>query len=160
MTLALIESDPELADRLLARITEDEENKPYEVCQEMGLSWGAFLAWCNAEPERIRKLKDALEIRAHLLGEDALRIADATFDKDDVPAAKLKVETRFRLAQAFNARVFGDKQQVEHSGSVTNLMAVLSSLPRGNEVEGEVVQEKKLVEKKEKEHESGSIAPL
>lgn len=142
-TFSLLEGDERLADVLLDRISTEETLTPPQVCQEMGLSWGAFLAWCNADTDRMRKIKDVLEVRSHLLGEGSVAIADAVRDKDDVPAAKLQVDTRFRLARAYNAKVFGEKQEVQVSGSVS-LMAVLSSLPRGSEVEGEVVELERL----------------
>lgn len=122
----------ELYEIVLDKITTEKE-KPVALCQKMGLHWGGLLAWVNQDPERIEKFKFAMEVRAHILAEDALEIADSAKPKN-VNVAKLRVDTRKFLASRYNPKWFGEKQEVNHSGSVHNLFEVLSSLPRERDV--------------------------
>lgn len=133
-TQLALESDPKLFDIVLSEITSEEEKKPYEVCHDLGLSWGAVLSWVNDDTERLDKFKTALEIRAHMLAEDALKIADSAAP-ETVSVAKLRVDTRKWMASRLNPKWYGENQKVEHTGTITNLMHVLSSIPTRGEVD-------------------------
>ena len=133
-TARLLEDDPQMFDILLSEITNDNGKRPPEVCQGMGLSWGAVLAWVNDDVERMDKSKAALEVRAHLLAEDALRIADGA-EPENVSVAKLRVDTRKWVASRLNPKWYGEHTKVEHTGTVTNLMQVLSSIPTRGEID-------------------------
>ena len=133
-TALLLEADPKMFDILLSEITTDNGLRPPEVCQKMGLSWGAVLAWVNDDSERMDKFKAALEVRGHLLAEDALRIADGA-DPETVGVAKLRVDTRKWAASRLNPKWYGEHTKVEHTGTVTNLMQVLSSIPTRGEID-------------------------
>jgi len=129
-----------LFDRVLALLT-TEVQTPSAVCGEMGLAWGALLAWCNESEERIRKLKDALEVRGHLLAEEAVGIADAA-DPETVGVARLQVDTRKWMASRLNPKWFGEKKELNVAVGVNvdeklgeSLNAILARV-----VEGEVVQ--------------------
>lgn len=130
-TKALLDTT-ELYEIVIDKLT-TESGTPYEVCKRMGLHWGGLLAWVNQDESRVEKFKFAMEVRAHLLAEDALNIADGAKPKT-VNVAKLRVETRKWMASRFNPKWFGEKQEVSHSGTVTNLFEVLSSLPRERDV--------------------------
>jgi len=110
-TFDLLRSDPQVSDVLFARLTTEETKRPFEVCAEMGLSWGAVLAWCNEDEERVKRLWTALGVRAHLLAEGTLEIADAT--ENSVGRDRLRVDTRFRLAEAYAPRVYGKRRDLE-----------------------------------------------
>lgn len=120
---------PEAFDIILTRITTEKEGTPYQVCKKMGLSWGGLIRWVSETPERLERFKGAMEVRAHLLAEDALAIADGAKPKD-VNVAKLRVDTRKWMASRLNAKWYGEKQEVQHSGAVHNLFEVLSSISR------------------------------
>ena len=137
-TFAVLDGDPQREMELLARLTTEESLKPYEVCTQMGLAWGAYLAWCNADEARIRRLKDALEVRGHLLAEDALRIAD---DAKDVGKARLQVDTRKWMAARMNPAWFGDRKDVNVNVGVAVDERLQESLSEilAKVVEGEVV---------------------
>ena len=109
-TLELLDEDARLFDVVLGRITED-GGKPNEVCGGMGLSWGALLAWVNRDEMRVNRFKDALEVRGHLLAEEAIEIADGA---DDVGKANLQVNTRKWMAARLNPGWYGDKVKHEH----------------------------------------------
>jgi len=50
-------------------------------------------------------------VRAHLLAEGTLEIADAT--ENSVGRDRLRVDTRFRLAEAYAPRVYGKRRDLE-----------------------------------------------
>lgn len=80
-----------------------------EVCREMGLSYGALLMWVNADAGRVHRLMDALSVRAMLMGEELVGIADGDGDnKRD----RLRIATRQWLAERWAPGVFGAKTQV------------------------------------------------
>lgn len=119
----------ELYDIILSRLTMEKEGTPYQICTRLGIHWGGLLAWIGNDPERQEKFKFAMEVRAHMLAEDALIIADKAKPKT-VNVAKLQVDTRKWMASRLNPKQFGEKQEVNHSGTVHNLFAVLSDIAR------------------------------
>lgn len=80
--------------------------KPWEVCREMGLSYGALLDWVADDDQRKAKFERALEIRAHLFVEEIVDIADGT---GQVGRDKLRVQTRQWIASKFNRKVYGEQ---------------------------------------------------
>ena len=109
--LELLDRDATLYDTLLARMVGAMGGGvpvPAEVCREMGVTFGGVLAWINADGsgERLARWKAMQEVRGQVLAEDALTIADTHTDPEAIPSARLRVDTRFRLAKAYSPRVF------------------------------------------------------
>ena len=74
------------------------------------------------EGEAERRLTVARTRGAHAYLESADEIADdPTMDKDDVPRAKLRVDTKMRIAQAWNPQEFGQHKGVQVNVSIGNL---------------------------------------
>lgn len=69
----------------------------------------------ESDDEEFRKLSArAREYGTHYMADDCLRIAD---DDDLEPSdKKVRIDTRIRLIGKWNAKSYGDKQSVEHSG--------------------------------------------
>jgi hypothetical protein len=66
----------------------------------------------------------ALSLRArldgtHFMADDSIRIADDV--TIDAQRAKLMVDTRLRLIGKWNAKAYGDRQTIEHEGSMVGL---------------------------------------
>lgn len=69
------------------------------------------------------------------IAEECLDIADApppstqygTTDGGAVQHAKLRVETRLKLLAKWDPKRYGDKQQVEHSGSIDTAGAIIAA---------------------------------
>ena len=141
-TKAMLDIDQDLFDKVLIAISSGRE-PPVETVVGMKLTWGGLLAWCNRDVERLEKLKAAVEIWATVLGMDTVRIADSATN-EDVSAKALQVKARQWVSSRLNPRWFGEHTKVEHSGTVTNLMAVLSSLPTRGEIDvtPEVIEER------------------
>lgn len=79
--------------------------------------------WEHANPAFSERLQRARAARAHIMADEALRIADGSeHDGDEKPdhewinRSRLRVETRLRLAKAMNQAAYGDKTQ--QSGSL------------------------------------------
>lgn len=99
------------------------------ICREWDVPYGRVMTWLMADQERYERYERALEVMAHREVDEALAIADRVGDKDEVPAAKLQVETRFKRARHHAREKYGEASEVRVSGSVS-LITLLASLPR------------------------------
>lgn len=133
LTKELLSATPEAFEIVLEKIVTERSGTPFQICTSLGLSWGGVLAWVNQDPERQEKFKFAMEVRAHLLAEEAITIADGAKPKT-VNVAKLRVDTRKWMASRLNPKQYGEKQEVNHSGVVHNLFHVLSDMARERDV--------------------------
>ena len=112
-----LSDEPELFGQVLARMmgawdAEDAEKaarppKPWEICREMGLSYGAMLAWVAEDDQRTAEFEHALSIRAHLFAEETIEIADDL--KGNVGRSKLQIEARKWLASRHNRKMYGEQ---------------------------------------------------
>jgi hypothetical protein len=81
--------------------------------------------WLRAHKEFLHNYELAKEDQAHNLVEDALNIADD--ESIDPQHKRIMVDTRKWIASKYNTKKYGDKQQVEHSGTI-GLSDVLSDI--------------------------------
>lgn len=79
-----------------------------EITQR-GWSWGALWGWIVGDVERYREYMKALEAHVQMLALETVGIADGYQDKDGVEDAKLRVATRFKLAEKVDSARWGDK---------------------------------------------------
>lgn len=87
--------------------------------------------WIEKDEKFAAQFHDARARGIHHLAEECLTIADEDVAKDDtvkVANKRLRIDTRLRLAGKWLPSIYGDKQQVEHSGSVT-VSKALDGLP-------------------------------
>jgi terminase small subunit-like protein len=106
--------------------------------------WTTVHKWANADPEFKTRLLAAKDLGYEAIAEECLEIADTTEegvttteDEDGKKTVtgdmfahrKLRIETRLKLLAKWDPRRYGDKQQVEHTGTVTLEALVLKSLP-------------------------------
>ena len=104
------------------------------VCESYGMMYSVMWEWLKDERSRFEGYQDALKGRADALVGEVIGIADESGD------AKLRVDTRFKLAGKLDSGRFGDNSKVEVSGSVSliGLLASLKELPKEDDViEGE-----------------------
>ena len=87
----------------------DRPPSPYEVCKTMGLSYGALLKWVAESDERTQEFERALRIRAQLLVDESIAIADGD---GDVARDKLRTQTRQWVASKWDRQRYGEKVEV------------------------------------------------
>lgn len=128
-TLQALAEDPQLLRVVLARIAgawepedaaaRDTPEKPWEVCRSLGLSYGAFLAHVNEDPQRYELFLRALEVRAHMMAEETIEIADDA-DRETAHLAKLRIDARQKLIRSWHRRLYGDDPLVQINAVVTD----------------------------------------
>ena len=94
----------------------DRPPSPHEVCKTMGLSYGALLKWVAESYERTQEFERALRIRAQLLVDESIAIADGD---GDVARDKLRTQTRQWVASKWDRQRYGEKVEHNVSGGVT-----------------------------------------
>ena len=90
-----------------------------------------FLRWMHKTPENEERYTRAREIRAMLMEDEMLQIADdgrndTQVDETGIPIvnydhlqrSRLRVEARKWLMGKMNQQMYGDKKEVKHSGSI------------------------------------------
>lgn len=126
--IAQLAKDPEWWPGILARIADGESIAA--VVRESVWAWGALWAWIQADDERLGQYDAALKARAQMLAFSALDEADGAAP-DTVGVAKLRIDTRLKVAGKWDRGRYGESSELKHSGAIgMNLMAVLASLPR------------------------------
>lgn len=102
-------------DELFQRMADGET--VHEVCRAWDVPSGRILTWLMADEKRHAMYMRALEVAAHGLVADAVGIADespgvtaqGSTDAGAVAHAKLRIDTRFRVAQAHAKQMYGGK---------------------------------------------------
>lgn len=145
-----VTADPTTISVIVQRITDADSP---ETLKEIARAWkvplGKLAEWITEDRERTEQYANALRISAEQHALETIAIVDAA-TPEDVAVAKLRADTRFRLAAKLAREKFGEMNEVRVSGSVS-LISVLSSLPRGNviDITPEAEVPKKIPEKKE-----------
>lgn len=134
---------PELATEICRRISEGESLR--QVCRDESMpSTSAVLRWVREREEFRQQYAEAREALLEHWAEEINEIADdgsndwmkrekdqgrieIVADADHIARSRLRVDTRKWLLSKLAAKKYGDKQQVEHSGSVTLESLVNSS---------------------------------
>lgn len=88
-----------------------------EIAAELGCMRTSLTRWLNANAERKQTLVDSRTLAADLKAEEGLEIADASagLDSAGVQAAKLRIDTRLRIAAIWNPARYA----AERAGGVT-----------------------------------------
>jgi len=114
--LALIEPERE-ADTLevIFQRVAGGEGLP-KICQAWDVPYGKVLTWLMASSDRYSVYQRALEVAAHGLVSEAVDIADSA-DPETVAQARLRVDTRFKLAKFHAKEMYGESSK--ETGPVT-----------------------------------------
>lgn len=111
LDLAKLAGDAELCEVVWQRL---EEGVAYSrICLETGLCKAALLEWLDRD-ENAERASRARARAAASLADEALEIADESGD------AKLRIGQRNWIAERFDRARFGQKLDVQHSGSFTH----------------------------------------
>lgn len=133
--------DHETAAPLLAALAEGEPLTRICKRDDMPAITTVYL-WMLRFPEFAASYERAREAQAHTLADETLAIADdgsrdykpdgddggVTVDHDHIARSKLRVDTRKWFASKMLPKKYGERTQVEHSGTVS-----LESLIAGSE---------------------------
>lgn len=106
---------PATLEELFQRMADGETL--YEVCRAWDVPTGRVLTWLMADEKRHAMYLRALEVAAHGLVAEAVGIADeppgttaqGSTDAGAVAHAKLRIETRFKVAAAHAKQMYGGK---------------------------------------------------
>ena len=86
------------------------------ICKAWDVPYGKVLTWLMASADRYGVYQRALEVAAHALVSEAVGIADSA-DPETVAQARLRVDTRFKVAKFHAKEMYGEK--AAESGPVT-----------------------------------------
>lgn len=105
----------EIADEICRELA---NGKPMaRICDRDDMpNYTTVMRWEQDNPEFRQLSARAKQNGTHFLADDALRIADD--ETIDTQRAKLMIDTRLRLIGKWNAKAYGDKVEMEHSGSI------------------------------------------
>lgn len=88
-------------------------------------AYGTIMRWLGEKPEFHEKYARACEIRGTLLFEECLKIAD---NATDPQKARLQFDARRWYLSKLVPKKYGEKTEVEHTGSITLEAMVLGSM--------------------------------
>lgn len=96
------------ADGLLDEVTDDllEGCGLKQIAERLGVRVGELARFLGSREEEYRGM---MQVKADLLAHETLEIADRA-DTEDVALAKLRIDTRFKLAKHWYKELYGDKE--------------------------------------------------
>lgn len=89
-----------------------------DICRAWDVPYGQVLQWLMKDADRYAIYLKALEVQAHSMVSETVRLADGA-SPDAVSKASLQINTRFRLAKHHAPTLYAEKVEVKHSGTVT-----------------------------------------
>jgi hypothetical protein len=111
---------------IVQRVADGETLK--EICRSRGWPYSVVAKWIAMDEVVKGAYEGALAIWGDALAQEAVAIADGA-DPEFVPAAKLKVDTRLKLAGKWDRARYGEKTEVKHSGLVPTLVIEIGGVP-------------------------------
>lgn len=107
------------------------------ITQSLEVPYSRIMYWLMDDDDRYTRYERALVAQARYEVDQALEIADAVTDKDDVAAARLRTDVRFKRAKHHAPKEYGDAQ--ERGGGVTQVVLVDFRRPEGASSGGRVI---------------------
>lgn len=134
------------ADEVL-RLMVDEGMSTTSACKQVGLGWKLFSEWCEEAPGHSERYTRARAQLLERMAEEIHQIADTPVEgvtittkadggveekrADMIEHRRLQIESRKWLLAKLMPKKYGDKQHIEHSGSIG-----LEGLIAGDDGEG------------------------
>lgn len=109
---------PELAEAICERLAKGEPLA--RICESDDMPCFSTVWRWERDNDEFRKLSaHAREIGTHYIADDCIRISDTAGME---PADKrVRIDTRLRLIGKWNAKKYGERQTIEHEGSINAL---------------------------------------
>lgn len=115
-------------DRIIAKMSFENAVKE----DHRGIDHVDFLKWILRHPQRKERYYEALEIRAELVSEELIGIADGQDSIEDIERSKLRIKTRKDQMAIWNRKRFNDVKQLEVSGGISITAALEDARARSN----------------------------
>lgn len=109
-----VRADKDFPSVVFQRLTAEEPETLREIAASLNLPRGKFVEWFTTEHAGLYDA--ALKCRADELVHDALVKADEASDRDTAAAAKVKVDTRLKVASKWDRAKYGDSDDRARSG--------------------------------------------
>lgn len=107
---------PDLGARICELISDGSSLKA--AAAKVGIAQRTAYLWLNDHPDFLQLYARAREDQADTLADDLLDIADdPKIPSDD---KRIRVDARKWIASKLKPRKYGDRQQIEHSGSIAS----------------------------------------
>lgn len=103
-----------------------------EALKSLQINPSVFAEWKTKE-EFGQAIDQALQEQAQYLQDEALEISRLTSDIKTLPIKQFQTDILMKQAKQANQARFGDKQKVEHSGSVAHTIVVETGIRRGKD---------------------------
>ena len=120
-------ADPLTMDVITQRLSDGESLK--EICRSRGWPKSFVWKWINNDPELKNAYDGALQAWADQMAQEAIQISDDADPETGVPHAKLRVDTRLKIAAKWDRQRYGETPNVQINAQSGSLVAILSSLP-------------------------------
>lgn len=117
-----LKADPKTPDVIVQRVAEGETLR--EICASREVPYSLVAQWIAETPGLKAQYDVALQLWGDALAQETVGIADKA-DRENVPGAKLAVETRMKLASKWDRDRYGEKVKHEHSGAIVHIDAGL-----------------------------------
>jgi len=123
--------DAQTLDEIVQRVATPTENSDgsaappdtlMDICKAWDVPYGRLLAWLMADEIRYSKYKRALEMGAHALVGDIVRIADQ--ENPYVQRDKLRITARQFIARVHAPDLYADRTEIKHSGEISFSLAL------------------------------------
>lgn len=105
----------EVADAICEKLAEGESLRSICYAEDMPACSTVF-RWLSLDATFSEQYARARESQADALFDEILSIADE--EKDDVQRSRLRVDARKWMAGKLRPKKYGERQEIEHSGSV------------------------------------------
>lgn len=93
-----------------------------ELCRAWDVPYGRVLEWLMADEIRYSRYKRALEMGAHALVGEIVRISDQA--SPYVQRDKLRIDARKYIARVHAPELYADRTEIKHSGEVSFSLAL------------------------------------
>ena len=127
-----------LIDEICKRLSEGEPLA--KICRDAHMpDRTTVFDWAKADEPTSQRIAQARVEGFDAIADECLEIADETtndfkpsplgpiFDAEHVQRSKLRIETRLKLLAKWDPKRYGDKQQVEHSGSIDTATTIIEA---------------------------------